>query len=118
MTQIFLGLMIVCGLSIANAENPCKKDRESLCAGKKGRDVMECMMSNKDKLSAECKSFHEKVKGEMKEVREACNADMAKFCSDVKPGKGAKMKCAKENKEKFSAACQKEMNEMKQELHK
>lgn len=108
--------MVVFGLSIAQAENPCKKDRETFCSGKKGKEMMECMVANKDKVSADCKAHHEKMKTEMKEVRQACKADLEKYCADVKPGRGGKMKCAMANKEKFSAECQAEMAKAKEEM--
>jgi hypothetical protein len=39
-----------------------------------------------------------------------CSADMAKFCKDVKPGGGKKMKCLKEHESDLSDACKKEMS--------
>jgi len=33
----------------------CATDRQTLCAGKEGRDAMQCMRDNADKLSAPCK---------------------------------------------------------------
>jgi hypothetical protein len=33
----------------------CASDMQTLCAGKQGREAMQCMRTNSDKLSADCK---------------------------------------------------------------
>lgn len=38
-----------------------------------------------------------------------CADDAAKYCKDVKPGKGAILNCLKENSEKLSPACKEKM---------
>lgn len=96
-------------------QGACAKDRETLCGNiepGEGR-VMKCMKENKDKLSAECKAQHEKMKKQMKDVSEACQEDVEKFCSDTKPGKGRIMRCMKEHKEELSAECKAEVAEAK-----
>lgn len=115
--------IVVCTLvlgfaSFAQAEGhgPCAKDRETLCAGIEpgGGAIAKCMKENKDKLSAECKAHVEAMKGQHKEVKEACHDDVEKFCADVKPGKGRIMKCMKEHKEELSAACKEEVASAKE----
>ncbi len=95
---------------------PCEKDRETLCKGVEhgeGR-IAKCMMDNKDKLSAECKAHHEKMKEQMKDVKEVCHDDVEKLCADVKPGGGRIMKCMKEHKDVVSAACKQEVESAKE----
>lgn len=94
----------------ARADGPCKQDRETLCKDMKGKDMMKCMHENKDKVSPACKEQMEKMKDHMKEAREACHDDVAKFCGDVKPGKGAIMKCLHDKKDQLSAECRAEMD--------
>ncbi|WP_295905332.1 cysteine rich repeat-containing protein [uncultured Bdellovibrio sp.] len=116
-------LIVVCALvlgfgslSMAHEEGPCAKDRETLCAGVEhgGGAIAKCMKENKDKVSGECKAHMEKMKGHMKEMKEACHDDVEKFCADVKPGKGHMMKCMKEHKEELSASCKEEVASAKE----
>lgn len=99
----------------AMAEGPCKADRDTHCQGVEpgeGR-IARCMKENEAKLSAECKTWRDSRKEHMKDVREACQDDAEKLCPDVKPGKGAMMKCLRSNKDKVSDACKAEFAEMK-----
>ena len=75
------------------------------------------MKENEASLSQACKNHLVKMKEARKDIKEACQEDVESFCSDVGPGKGHLMKCMKENKEKLSAACQREIQE-KKEMHK
>lgn len=53
------------------------------------------------------------VKEAVKEVAAACQADMEKFCSDVKKGGGRVRKCMREHKDQLSAGCKAEIEEKK-----
>lgn len=94
----------------------CAADVAQLCSGVEHGDgrIAKCLRDNKDKVSAECKANHEKMKAAFKEVKEACHDDVEKFCSSVKGGKGRIMKCMKEHKEELSAGCKAEIAEMKE----
>ena len=89
------------------AKAPCKADMEKLCVGIEPGDgrMMKCMADNEDKLSAECKSKRAEMKDKMADAREACDADIQKFCADVKGGKGRIMKCLKKHSAELSPAC-------------
>lgn len=95
--------------SLEGHDGPCKQDRETLCKDMKGKDMMKCMHDNKDKVSPACKEHIEKMKEHMKDAREACHADVEKLCADVKPGKGAIMKCLHSKKDQLSSDCRAEM---------
>lgn len=109
-------LLLMGSVASAQGNGPCAKDRETLCAGIEPGDgrMMKCMMENQDKLSAECKAHHEKMKAHMKDMKESCADDVEKFCGDVKPGRGRVMKCMKKHKEEVSAACKEEMASAKE----
>ena len=47
-----------------------------------------------------------------------CKADVEKFCKDVKPGRGAVMKCLKEHDAELSEACKNRGEKMKERLEK
>lgn len=117
-TWMALGALILTfGLTAnASSENACKQDMETLCAGVEPGEghMRKCMMENKDKLSAECKTQQEKMKAAMKDIHEACHEDAEKFCGDVKKGRGRMMKCMKEHKEEMSQSCKDEMTKAKE----
>jgi hypothetical protein len=54
------------------------------------------------------------VKEKRHEFKEACGADMEKFCSDVKVGKGRKIVCLKQHRNELSPACQEKLSSMHQ----
>jgi hypothetical protein len=39
----------------------CQSDMQALCADKRGREAMQCLRSNTDKLSADCKDAISKM---------------------------------------------------------
>ena len=98
-------------------KGPCAADVAQFCSGIEHGDgrLMKCLHANKDKVSAECKASHEKMKEAFKEVKEACHDDVEKFCGTVKGGKGRIMKCMKEHKEELSAGCKAEVEQMKEQ---
>jgi hypothetical protein len=67
----------------------CKKDMDTLCNGKKGREMHECFMSNQDKVQDQgCKDAMAKLEASMKARHDAAMAacpEMAKAC-DGKTG--------------------------------
>jgi hypothetical protein len=108
------------------ALGPCQKDIATLCAGvEHGKGgVRECLKTNADKLSEECKTKieekKEKIKEKIKDMHETCKAEIEKFCADVKKGKGRILKCLKENKDKegFGAECKSELESLKKHKKK
>jgi len=45
----------------AAAHKACQSDMQTLCANKQGREAMQCLRSNADKLSADCKDALSKL---------------------------------------------------------
>lgn len=115
MKILFVLAGVMFGASLAMAQGPCAKDRETLCGNvEKGEGrIMKCMHDNMDKVSAECKAHMEKMKEHMKEAHEACADDVQFVCGGIKPGRGAIMKCLKENKDKLSEGCKAELEKGK-----
>ena len=112
---LFISLITIGFHSFAEHEGPCANDAKTLCAGiehGEGR-IMKCLKEHKDKLSSECKAHGEKMKEAMKDIKEACHADVEKFCSGVEKGKGRIMRCMKEHKEFLSDVCKKEIEDKK-----
>ena len=94
MVKVFSSVFFVLALgSFAQAEEAttpaaaagggaCAADVAQLCSGVEHGDgrIAKCLRDNKDKVSAECKANHEKMKAAFKEVKEACHDDVEKFC--------------------------------------
>lgn len=96
------------------AEGPCKADKERLCpnieAGKGA--VARCLKDNADQVSEACKASWAETKSQLKDIKEACQADAQKLCSD-KQGK-QKRKCLRDNRDKLSEACRNEIKELRE----
>jgi hypothetical protein len=45
----------------AAVHKACQSDMQTLCADKRGREAMQCLRSNPDKLSADCKDALSKL---------------------------------------------------------
>ncbi len=106
--------------SFAEGDGLCAKDKESLCKGVEhgqGR-IMKCLKENKDKVSSECKAHMETMKEHAEDMKEACKEDRKKLCGEVKGHPKKVMKCMRENKDKLSAQCKSEIEEMKEARHK
>ncbi|MFP5519402.1 MAG: cysteine rich repeat-containing protein [Bdellovibrionia bacterium] len=116
--KVRLGILTLLFSSLAFAQGgPCAADMQKLCSGKMGPKGggMKCLMEQKESLSAECREHiegaKEKMKGAIKDIAAACEADRDKFCKDVPGGKGRIMKCLKENESQVSAECKAELSD-------
>jgi len=94
-------------LHFANAEGPCKTDIDKFCAGVSpgGGALVKCLREHESELSAECKARGEEMKERFQQSKEACEGDIEKFCSQIKPGNKAVLKCLKKHKKSLSGAC-------------
>lgn len=105
----WMTLVIILQFSIfAHATNPCLSDIQKLCAGVPagGGALAKCMKDKESKISAECRAQAQAMKERIQDKKEACGADVEKFCASLKAagGKGV-MKCLRANKEHLSDAC-------------
>lgn len=115
MKSLIAFLMCVGFSSMALAEGPCKSDVEKFCAGMEPGNgaIAKCLKEHHNELSAECKAKGEEMKEHMHQMKDACEADVAKFCGDVKKGKGRIIKCLKKHEAELSAECKASRDEMK-----
>ena len=92
----------------ARAEDACKADIDKLCQGipPGGGRIAACHKANEAKVSQPCKAQIASVKKAVKEVGKACEDDVRSFCADVKPGKGAVLKCLAANQSSLQPQCQ------------
>jgi hypothetical protein len=123
-TVFCMGLMFGTDAS-AVEKNACSEDVAKFCKDiKPGQGaLMDCLEKHESELSAPCKDFEAKTHGRRGEMREkvttniesrrACKDDVAKFCKDVQPGRGAVAKCLKEHESELSAQCSQKMKAAK-----
>ncbi|MGH8687648.1 MAG: cysteine rich repeat-containing protein [Burkholderiales bacterium] len=92
----------------------CHKELTTFCKGVKpgeGR-VLACLYAFEDRVSDKCSYavFNAAVELEqaasaLKFVANQCQADLQKFCADVKPGQGRGLACLKKNDKDVSQGC-------------
>jgi len=98
------------------APGACRADFDRFCKGVEpgGGRIIRCMKEHHDQLSDGCRKELEAKAGEMKKrakagldkAKEACQADVEKFCKDVEPGEGRIVKCLESHRKELSDACQ------------
>jgi hypothetical protein len=95
-------------LGVARAQDACKADVEKLCAGipQGGGRIAACLKANEAQVSPACKQQVQAVAKKVREVGDACRADVEKFCAEVPLGHGATLKCLASNGANLTAPCQ------------
>jgi hypothetical protein len=125
MRKTILGSMLMGALLIAgNAgaadtiadklKKACNKELSTFCKGVKpgeGR-VLACLYAFEDKVSDQCNYAVydaalelEKAVAAMKYAANQCNADLQKYCANVKPGQGRGLACLQKNDKGVSQQC-------------
>ncbi len=91
----------------AQQAGPCTDDVAKFCKGVRpgGGAVVKCLQEHESDLSPACKEQIAKAKQKMQDFKEACRADVTKFCNDVRPGRGRILQCLKQNEAKLSPEC-------------
>jgi hypothetical protein len=115
---VLLALVALAGLGASTAlaqqtpattpsTRPCAADVARLCPGlTPGQgSARQCLRQNADQLSAECKAHIEQAREHFHAAREACQADVSRFCADMKPGHGRIVACLSEHSAELSDAC-------------
>ncbi len=92
----------------------CKAEIENYCKNVtvgEGR-VLACLYAYEDKLSARCEYALYDAAAQLQHaittmtyVGNECRDDLAKFCSDIKPGQGRVLQCIDKNDAKISQRC-------------
>ena len=111
-----LACVLLCPAARAE-ESACKADIEKFCKDvqpSEGR-IVKCLREHEAELSAECKTKGEELKDRTEGFKEACQADLDKFCKDIKQGEGRLAKCLKEHQAEVSGPCKAKIAEVKEE---
>jgi hypothetical protein len=91
----------------AERNGPCAEDARRLCPKAKpgSGELRDCMKKHESELSAACRENIAKGKAKVQEAKDACAADVEKFCKGVKPGEGRVVGCLRKNEAQLSEAC-------------
>jgi len=99
---------------VRTVEDGCKVEIETYCKNVtvgEGR-VLACLYAYEDKLSDRCEYALYDAAGQLQRaintltyVANECRDDLAKFCSDTKPGQGRLLQCIDKNDAKVSQRC-------------
>ncbi len=91
----------------AQQGGPCTDDVAKFCKDVRpgGGSVAKCLQEHENDLSPACKEQISKTKQKIQEFKEACRADVTKFCKDVRPGRGRILQCLKQNEAELSPGC-------------
>jgi len=92
---------------LAKDMGPCAGDVEKFCKSVEsgGGSVAKCLKEHENELSAACKERTLAIREKMKEIHQACEDDVTKFCKDVQPGGVRIRKCLKEHEGELSPDC-------------
>ena len=96
-----------------SAQQACAPDIEKYCAGVPQGEgkIAECLRSHKQELSPACQSGMAKTASLMKEVAQACEDDLHKYCAGA--AQGTAKECLKANFRELSRPCKRELFEAK-----
>jgi hypothetical protein len=104
--------------TVAVAQSPqqvCAPDIQAYCAGVQhgeGR-IAQCLRTNEAKLSPACRQGMGKAATLMKEVVQACEDDVHRFCAGA--AQGTAKECLRANFRELSSGCKRELFEAKRE---
>lgn len=99
--------------SVGHADSSaCTADREKFCKNVRpgAARLTQCFAMNEAKLSPDCLKYRETLKAQLKEVKEVCQDDFERYCSDKQAGRGDILQCLKKNRSKLSKVCKRDLN--------
>ena len=105
-------LMLASGAALAQgAQKACAPDIEKFCAGMSQGEgkLSQCLRSHKQELSPACQQGMAQMATMMKDVKQACEDDLHKYCAGTKPD-GARA-CLRANFRELSQPCKHELLE-------
>ena len=111
---LWMILAAVC-VGAVEGQGPCADDLQKFCKDVQpgaGR-IARCLKEHENDLSLACKQQMTEVKKRVHEYREACQDDVLRLCSGVKPGGGRIIQCLKEHESELSPECKAKMDTRK-----
>lgn len=98
-------------LFAAGMKGPCAADAERLCQSvpHDRPHIIQCLHAHSGELSEPCKQHMQGVEAETHNRRQACQADIDKFCKDPVHGRGHFFQCLQAHEADLSPACKNAM---------
>jgi hypothetical protein len=90
---------------------PCMEEIEKYCKDVplgEGR-ILLCLSGHDKELSAVCRSKVDENLRKVEEAKKLCEADIKRFCADVKPGEGRLLRCLQSKREGLTSECRKQV---------
>jgi hypothetical protein len=115
---------LIFGTNASAAENACSEDIAKFCQNiEPGRTaLLDCLEQHENELTAACKAQEATMEGRRTErmetarqaikFRQACQNDMARFCTDANPAQGGMLKCLNDHEKEISVSCSESMKMM------
>jgi hypothetical protein len=121
-TSIAATVALSCVVALAvsafaqNAQQACAADIAQYCPGipQGGGKIAQCLRANQQKLMPVCRQGMAKMAGMMKEVVQACEDDMHRYCAGAAPGTAKE--CLRANFRELSMPCKRELFEAKKAM--
>jgi hypothetical protein len=115
-TLSFVTLCLPMPATAQNAQQVCAGDIATYCPGipQGGGKIAQCLRANQPKLMPACREAMGKMAGMMKEVVQACEDDMHRYCAGAAPGTAKE--CLRANFRELSIPCKRELFEAKKAM--
>lgn len=125
LTKCMTGAVLAAFFTTAGAaqqggQGACKADVEKLCKDVQpgeGR-IIDCLKTHEKEVSPGCKAHVKEVRHQLKQVSDACEPDIEKFCWETPMGKGGIAKCLKQHSADLTPGCKDAVAKAKSAKHK
>jgi hypothetical protein len=114
MGMMFMALLGVGTSAFAYTPGACYQDGEKLCPGLSGKALTPCLKQHEAELSMDCKVNLAEAREKVRDVKDACQPDIEKYCAGVKQGGGRIRKCLKAHEADLSSGCKAEIAAFKE----
>lgn len=103
--------------SLIDAWRDCAPDRARFCANVPpgGGRIVSCLMSNRDRLSPQCRPHTRKVDS-VRSASRSCQPDAQRYCTGILPGGGRIISCLIANRDRLSPDCNRDLQDARSAL--
>ena len=96
----------------------CRQDGEKLCPGvTNDQELIPCLKQHETQLSMDCKVNLAEARDMVRDMKDACQPDVQKFCADIKTGQGRIRRCLKAHESELTSACRAQITAARQKFH-